>query len=205
MSLPALATSVPAQELPTQAPLLIATQPPMAPSTDTPVPTIAFTSTPPPTQSISVIVETLRAAAEGRGVSEAAEYDPKKSGIHPIVFFSASQDIVDEWNADLPDAWRGQSVGLTELVAVLINHEVVVDRGRYTAKGMGIFYLNRIRTDTEVILREAKTGQTVSAYTFKGGDPPTLKKGYDQIITAVYGTVVSYETVEMWLESFVEK
>ena len=177
------------------------------PPTETPIPTDtpAPTPTPASTQSISTIVEALRAAAEGRRVSDAAPYDPKKSGVHPIIIFSASKEIVDEWNAELPDAWRGQSVSLTELVAVVVNHEIVVERARYTAKGMGIFFLNQIRTDTEVILREAQTGITVAAATFPGGDPPTLKSGYDQIITAVYGTLVPYETVALWLQSFVEK
>ena len=95
-------------------------------------------------------------AAEGRGVPEAAAYNPKKSGIHPIVIYSADADTVDEWNDELPDTWRAQSVSQTELVAVAIYHEIVVERARYTAKGMGIFFLNRIRTDTEVILREAQ-------------------------------------------------
>lgn len=200
--------SIPTQasvSIPTQEPILIPTAALIPASTDTPIPTTAPTSTPPPPQSISVIVDALKVAAEGRAVPEAAAYDPKKSGIHPIVFYSASKEIADEWNAELPDAWRGQSVGLTELVAVLINHEVVVEQARYTAKGMGIFFLSRIRTDTEVILREARTGQIVSTATFPGGEPPTLKSGYDQIITAVYGTLVPYEIVEIWLESFVEK
>ncbi len=192
----ALATST---ALPTDIPTAIPT------STETPVPLPTATFTMAPTQEISSIVEALRAAAEGRGVEDAAMYDPKKSGVHPIVIFSASKDIVDEWNAELPAAWRGQSVSQTELVAVVINHEIVVDRARYTAKGMGIFYINRIRTDTEVILREARTGQSVASFTFQGGDPPTLKGGYNQIITAVYGTLVPYETVELWLQSFVEK
>jgi hypothetical protein len=186
-----------ATDIPTDIPTAI-------PATDTPVPLPTATIMA-PTQEISAIVEALQAAAEGRGVAEAAAYDPKKSGVHPIIIFSASKDVVAEWNAELPAAWRGQSVSMTELVAVVINHEVVVDRARYTAKGMGIFYINRIRTDTEVILREARTGQSVASATFPGGDPPTLKGGYSQIVTAVYGTLVPYETVELWLKSFVEK
>ena len=191
--------------IPTQEPILISTNTPIPLPTDTLVPTIAPTFTAAPTQSISTIVEALMAAAEGRGVPEAAAYNPKKTGIHPIVIYSADADTVDEWNAELPDTWRAQSVSQAELVAVVIYHEIVVDRARYTAKGMGIFFLNRVRTDTEVILREAQTGLNVSSATFQGGEPPTLKSGYDQIITAVYGTLVSYETVEVWLKSFVDK
>ena len=204
LALPVLSTPVPTF---TPTALATSTALPTATltSTETPVPTITPTFTVVPTQSLSAMIEALKAAATGSGVSDAAPYDPTKSGVHPIIIFSASHEIVDEWNAALPAAWRGQSVSMTELVAVVINHEIVVDRARYTAKGMGIFFLNRIRTDTEVILREARTGQSVASFTFQGGDPPTLKSGYNQIITAVYGTLVPYETVELWLKSFVEK
>jgi hypothetical protein len=204
LAIPGLSTAVPTQA-PINIPANTPINTPVPPPTDAPIPTIAPTFTAAPTQSISTIVEVLMAAAEGRGVSEAAAYNPKKTGIHPIVIYSADADTVDEWNAELPDTWRAQSVSQAELVAVVIYHEIVIDRARYTAKGMGIFFLNRVRTDTEVILREAQTGLNVSSATFQGGDPPTLKSGYDQIITAVYGTLVSYETVELWLKSFVEK
>lgn len=204
LALPVLSTPVP-----TFTPTALATStalPTAIPtSTETPVPTITPTFTVVPTQSFSAMIEALKAAATGSGVSDAAPYDPTKSGVHPIIIFSVSQGIVDEWNAALPDVWRGQSISQTELVALVTNHEIVVDRARYTAKGMGIFYINRIRTDTEVILREAQTGQTVASFIFQGGDPPTLKGGYNQIITAVYGTFVPYEIVQQWLESFVEK
>ena len=208
LTLPGLATSVPTQapiNIPANTPIQPAINSPIPPPTSAPIPTTTPLPTAAPTQSISTIVEALKAAAEGRGVSEAAAYNPKKSGIHPIVIYSADADTVDEWNAELPDTWRAQSVSQAELVAVVIYHEIVVERARYTAKGMGIFFLNRVRTDTEVILREAQTGLNVSSATFQGGDPPTLKSGYNQIITAVYGTLVSYETVEIWLKSFVDK
>jgi hypothetical protein len=208
LAIPGLTTSVP-----TQVPVIIPSITPIPPfintpvpqPTNAPIPTVAPPVTVAPPQSISSIVDALRSVADGNGVSAAASYDPRKSGIHPIVFYSGDADIVDEWNAELPDAWRGQNVSQTELVAVLINHEVVVDRARYTAKGMGIFFLNRIRTDTEVILREAKTGTIVATVTFPGGDPPTLKSGYDKIITAVYGTLVPYGAVEAFLKQYIEK
>jgi hypothetical protein len=207
LALPGLTTSNPTQEpvsISTQAPILFSTDTPIPLPTDTPVPTIAPTFTAAPTQSISTIVEALRDAAEGRGVSAAAVYDPKKSGVHPIVIFSASQEILDEWNAELPDAWRAQSVSLAELVAVVTNREVKLERAHYFGKGISL-YVWRIRTDTEVILREARTGDTVAAYTFPGGDPPTLKSSLPVGTTGLYGTLVPYETVELWLKSFVEK
>lgn len=189
--------------IPTQEPLLIPTNTPLPPvPTDTPVPTVEPTAV--PTQSISSIVEVLRDAAEGREVPEAAAYDPKKSGVHPIVIFSANQEIVDEWNAELPDAWRAQSVSLAELVAVVTNQQVKLERGHYFGSGVSL-YIWRIRTDTEVIVREARTGDTVAAYTFQGGDPPTLKSRFPIGTTALYGTLVPYEIVELWLQSFVEK
>ena len=189
----------------TQEPQLLPTDTPLPPiPTDTLVPTVAPTFTAAPTQSISTIVEALRDAAEGRGVPEAAAYDSQKSGVHPIVIFSADADIVTDWNAELPDAWRAQSVSLAELVAVVTNQQVKIDRGHYFGKGISL-YVWSIRIDTEVILRETRTGATVAAYTFPGGDPPALKSSYPVGTTAVYGTLVAYETVELWLKSFVEK
>jgi len=189
--------------IPTQESLLIPTNTPLPPlPTDTPVPTLEPTAA--PTQSLTSIVEALRDAAEGRGVPEAAVYDPQKSGVHPLVIYSASAEIVNEWNAELPDAWRAQSISLAELVAVVTNTQVKLENRHYFGKGISL-YIWRIRTDTEVILREARTGDTVAAFTFQGGDPPALKSHYPVGTTGEYGTLVSYETVELWLKSFVEK
>lgn len=201
LALPAQATSLP---IATQEPVLASTDTPLPPPTDTPVPTVAPTFTAVATQSISTMLEVLRAAAEGRPVSDAASYDPRVSGIHPIIIFSADQDIVDEWNAELPEAWRAQSVGLAELVAVVTNQQVQVDRGHYFGKGVSL-YIYSYRTDTEVILRETRTGETVASNLFKGGDPPALVSHYPVGTTAVYGTLVPYEIVELWLKAFVEK
>jgi hypothetical protein len=131
-------------------------------------------------------------------------YDPNELGIHPVVFFSASPEIADEWNAELPEAWRGQNVSTTELIAVITYKEVKIERGHYFGSGISL-YIWRIRTDTEVILRETQTGNTVASTVFEGGEPPSLKGRYSIGTTAVYGTLVPYEIVELWLESFVEK
>jgi len=158
-----------------------------------------------PTQSIATIVEALRAAAEGRPVSGAAPYDPKQSGVHPLVVFSANQKVADEWNAELPEAWLPLNVSKTELVVVITYIEVEIEKARYIGPGTGIFFIRRIRRDIEVILREALTGVTVASTVFKGGEPPTLKSRFPVGTTALYGTDVPYEIVHLWLKSFVEK
>lgn len=203
LALPAVETNVPVTN-PTQEPIQVSTDTPVPLPSDTPVPTIAPTFTAAPTQSISAIVDALRSAAEGRAVPEAASYDPGKSGVHPIIIFSADQEIVDEWNAELPETWRAQSISMAELVAAVTNKQVKLERGHYFGKGISL-YIWRIRTDTEVIVREARTGATVASYVFEGGDPPTLKSSFPIGTTAVYGTLVAYETVELWLKTFVEK
>lgn len=208
LALPGLNITDPTQgsiSIATQEPMIISTDTPLPPPpTDTPVPTVVPTFTAAPTQSVSTIVDMLRPAAEGRAVSDAAAYDPKKSGVHPIIVFSADKDIVDEWNAELPAAWRAQNVSLAELVAVVTNRNVQIERGHYFGSGVSL-YIYRIRIDTEVILREAKTGYTVASQVFQGGEPPSLKSRFPVGTTAVYGTLVPYEIVELWLKSFVEK
>jgi hypothetical protein len=205
-ALPMLSTPVPiftptapatSTALPTDIPTAIPT------STETPVPLPTATFTMAPTQELSSIVEALRAAAEGRGVEDAAAYDQTKPGVHPIVIVAPS-DEVDEWNSSLPVSWRSLSVSQTELVVLVTYTNVTLERKQFFGKGFNM-WVSTVRIDSEVILREAKTGRTVSSIVFTGGDPPALPNHFDHIPPSVfYGTSVAYETVQLWLKDFVE-
>lgn len=184
---------------PTLTPMATATRPP----TDTPAPTFTPTLTPLPQQSFIEIVAALKPASEGRGVSEAAAYDKNRAGIHPIVFFSSKDQ--DGWNNSLPVSWRPLHVSQAELVAVIRYNNVEVEKARYIGKGTGIFFVSRMRVDTEVTLREALTGRSIVSNTFRGGEPPKLPQSLPSGTTAVYGPSVAYETVLAWLKSFVER
>jgi hypothetical protein len=166
--------------------------------TDTPVPTF----TPAPAQSLETIIDAVELVAQGKGVKEAAPYKPGP-GVHPIVIIAPAKEQV-EWNTSLPAAWQPSNVSQVELVAVVRYINVEVEKARYIGKGTGIVFVSRIRIDTEIILREAQTGQTVASTTFRGGEPPTLPKSLPIGTTALYGTSVAYETAQAWLKAYVE-
>jgi hypothetical protein len=187
-------TSVPIQPTITASPI----------STDTPAPSPTPTLSPMPTQSLSSIIEALKAAAQGSGVPEAAAYYQNKPGIHPIVIYTSSSNQ-DEWNASLPEAWLPVNVSQTELIAVIRYIDIVIEKSRYVGKGTGVFFVSRIRRDTEIILRETQTGKTVASTIFEGGEPPSLPKRLPLGTTALYGNSVAYGTVQSWLRSFVEQ
>jgi hypothetical protein len=190
---------------PTQTPTATTVPPTNTPiPTDTPAPT--FTPTSMPTQSFDTLLEALFAVAEGVGTPGAAAYDPEKAGIHPIVIKTDSNQVED-WNTNLPAAWRPHHVSQVELVVMLnfIDNQIDVKRYIVRHSGNGSFFVRSYRVDTEVILLEARTGRKIGYTVFQGGEPPTLIDHLPAGTTALYGTTVAYETLQLWLKSFVEK
>jgi hypothetical protein len=152
------------------------------------------------------MIDALSAVIEGKGFPDAAVYDPDESGIHPILI-NAPVDQVDGWNSSLPDSWRPLNVSQVELVAVLYFHNTQIDVKRYIVRhnGAGSFFVRSYRVDTEVILFEARTSKKVARTMFEGGEPPPLIDHLPAGTTALYGSTVAYETLQLWLKSFVEK
>lgn len=188
--------------IPTQPPTSTPVPPTNTPlPTDTPVPTA--TLTPVPTQSLPTIIDAVQSAAQGTGVKDAAPYDQSKPGVHPLVIIAPAKEQ-EQWNTSLPVAWQPSNVSQVELVAVVRYIQEIVEKARYIGKGTGIVFVSRIRIDTEIILREAQTGQTVASTTFRGGEPPTLPKSLPLGTTALYGASVAYETAQAWLKAYVE-
>lgn len=190
-----------------------ATQPPPTstpvPPTNTPVPTDTAlptdTPTPVPTQSLMSLVNALTVVASGNGVAEAAAYDPSKIGSHPIVIISSKDQ--DGWNDNLPVSWKPLYVGQVELVAALNYSQTQIEHRIYYLRGSGAggVSVGSYRVDTEVVLREAQTGELIARATFKGGKTPPLPNRLPAGTQAVYGSIVDYQTVQDWLSSFVEK
>ena len=181
-----------------------ATLTPTPTETPTPAPTETSTPTitPVPTQSISAIASALQLVTQGTGVPEAAAYDPTKTGIHPI-FVIASEEQ-SEWNKNLPEEWRSFSVGQTELVAVVQINSVLLEWERFYIGRYSHVFLGRFRTDTEVWLRAAQTGEQVAYMVFPGEEPPGFPSQVrpNMVLT---GPAVPFEIVHLWLQEFVEK
>ena len=143
-------------------------------------------------------------AAEGSEVTEAAAYDLSKPGIHPIVFISAKDQ--DDWNESLPVEWRPTHVSQAELVAVIRLINIVVEGKFYRTPGIvgGGVFVRAYRVDTEILLREAKTGKLITTITFKGGPSPNLPNRLRAGTTALYGDPVPFGTIQLWLKDYVE-
>lgn len=198
---PPTPTPVPTQ--PPTATAVPATATPVPTNTSLPTPTPTFTATAIPTQSLEEIIAAVMPVTQRRGVDKAAEYEPDKPGIHPIVIIASREQ--EEWNQNLPAAWVPLHISQTELVAIITYKEVVVEQARYIGKGTGIVFVKRVRVDTEVVIRDAKTGLDVAFNMFDGGEPPVLPKTLPLGTQALYGTSVAYETMIEWLRTYVEK
>ncbi len=181
-----------------------ATLTPTPTETPTPAPTETSTPTftPVPTQSISGIANALQPVTQEEGVPEAAAYDPTKPGVHPIFVIATEEQ--SEWNKNLPEGWRSFSVGQTELVAVVRLNKVLLGTERYYIPHYGDITLGRFRTDTEIWLRAARTGEQVAHTVFQGEEPPGFP-GRIKSNMVLTGPAVPFEIVHLWLQEFVEK
>jgi hypothetical protein len=189
---------------PTPAPTATSTLTPTPTETPTPLPTSTptQTATPIPTQSIGAIAYELNSVLQGRGVEEAAEYDPSKPGIHKIIIITSVEQT--KWNKSLPEAWRPLFVSETELALVLQFNQVLLDYKGFTVRGYGRVYVGRFRTDTEAWLRNAKTGEQIAYNMYVGAEPPPIPNRITSSIDLT-GPSVSSEELQYWLKDYVEK
>jgi len=152
------------------------------------------------------MIQTLSALTDGNGLAIAAAYDPGKQGVHPILI-DAPANQVEGWNASLPAAWRPVNVSQVELVARLSFHNLTMGARRYFLRGSGAggVFIRTYRVDTEVFVIEARTGKLIANTLFKGGPAPSLPDHLPAGTTGLYGTTIAYETLQLWLKSYVEK
>lgn len=192
--------------MPTATPTSTATLTPMPTDTPTPAPTETptQTATPAPPQSLEDIVDALILVIQGFGAEDSAVYDPKRSGVHPIVIISPEKQA--EWNQSLPEEWQSSSVSNTELVAVLKFTNVLVETRYFYIYRYGKAESKRYRRDSEVWLFEAKTGEQIGYMFFAGAEPPSFPGGRMTIDdTIIIGPPVSTTTLLQWLLPYVEK
>jgi hypothetical protein len=181
-----------------------ATLTPTPTETPTPAPTATLTSTitPVPTQSIGAIANALMPVTQGIGVAEAGEYNINNPGVHQIILISTVDQ--SDWNKSLPDSWRSTHVSQTELVVVLQFNKIVLKTQSYFIYGIGKIFLGRYRTDTEVWLREARTGKQIAYNVFLGAEPPPFP-GRIRSDMVLIGPPASSAELQVWLMPFVEK
>ena len=142
------------------------------------------------------ILAAMSPVVSGRGVSEAAPYDPKKPGPHPVVLLTTAGAAYDDWNESLPSGWAPSSVGETELVAVVgPEREILVGTAPYF-NGPSV---SSYRFELGVDLHDARTGRTIATYTLKGRNPYPYPYSAPPGLTRIDGSKVSHTDLEDWL------
>jgi len=147
------------------------------------------------------------ATEEDKGVPEAKEYDREKRGPHRIVLLTASGELSD-FHKSLPETWKPSTLGEVELVAVLSFQQEIVASATYMSNCPGTrssVVVHRIRRNTFVSVKEAKTGKIVASQLFKGSDPPSFGWSVKCIkITGFFGDPVPFSTIYEWLIGYVK-
>jgi WD40 repeat protein len=149
----------------------------------------------------------------GQGVPGAAVYNPNAPEPHPVALMTTSgapyvekleetslgglsYETLNDWNELLPFDWSPSSISETELV-VLIGPEREINLGGQSYSiGPSI---TAYRYETDIELREARTGQTLAAYTFQGSDPRPFPEKAPYDMTRLEGSHFVYTALEGWL------
>jgi formylglycine-generating enzyme required for sulfatase activity len=114
----------------------------------------------------SPLQEVAAAACQGKGISQAAEYEGGP-GPHYIVLLSTSGEP-HRWSNDIPDTWSPSNIGSTELVVCVGNERRrSIETCAYTGGG----FVERLVREIDVTVVEASTGAIVAQETLRGGNP----------------------------------
>jgi WD40 repeat protein len=107
-----------------------------------------------------------------------------------------SYETLNDWNELLPFNWSPSAISETELV-VLIGPEREINLGSqsYTIGPSITAY----RYETDLELREARTGRTLATYTFVGSDPRPFPERAPVDMTRLEGSHFGYPALEDWL------
>jgi hypothetical protein len=180
-----------AEQTPTRTPIPpepSAVLPAKAP-TPTPVPT-SIPST--PTPDFSPIMAPV---INGEGIAEAAQYDPDGLGSHRLLVLTDSGSA-HEWNELLPSSWVPLSSNEIDLVVLVYpEREIELDTHAY----IGGPPITRYRFETDVEVREARTGLALWEGTLKGSIPRSFPETAPVEKTRLEGDHVSFEDLEEWL------
>lgn len=140
--------------------------------------------------------ERLKAACIGKGVAEAAAFDWKKPGVHPMVMMTNHGEL-HPWHFKIPPEWRSQSLDTTEFVVVIGPRErTVLEVVLYTGPS-----ITRYREILPVVIVEAKTGRRrAKAEFFSDPRPAQRVEAYE--LTVLAGTV-TLPPVQEWMRRHV--
>ena len=150
--------------------------------------------TPMPTPDLPSILEALAPAAGGQGMPDAAAYDPDDLLSHRLVVLDPS-GAPHAWNSSLPTHWMPMSVGETDLVVVVQEREINLGSQAY----IGGPPITRYRYETDVELREARTGQILMTVTLRGTEPPPFPSQAAVDVTRMEGSHISELDLQQWL------
>ncbi|MBW2309166.1 MAG: WD40 repeat domain-containing protein [Deltaproteobacteria bacterium] len=167
-------------------------------STPSPTPSPIPSPTPSPTPDLETILEPLAAVARGQGVPEARPYTPEQYE-QPRFWILDIYGEPHPWNEKLPTNWLPTSLDETDLVIIVWDQAVKLDKQEYT-DGASIRSISRYRWDLDVVIREAHTGDTLWTTKMSGGVPPFPERiPADQ--RRLDGNHVSYVKLEEWVTS----
>jgi WD40 repeat protein len=135
-------------------------------------------------------------AASGQGAAAAAEYSADEPGPHRLVLLTTPGAEYNDWNGLLPDLWLPASISETELV-VLIGAERERNLGSASYDVGPDITAYQYETDMEV--REARTGRTVRTFTYTGTDPRPFPVTAPVPMERIEGSHLTYGDLEDWL------
>jgi hypothetical protein len=150
--------------------------------------------TPTPTPDLPSILGALAPAAAGQGIPDAAAYDPDDLLSHRLVVLDPS-GAPHTWSSSLPTYWMPMSVGETDLVVVVQEREIDLGSQSY----VGGPPITRYRYETDVELREARTGQMLMTATLRGTEPPPFPSQAAVDLTRMEGSHISELDLQQWL------
>lgn len=156
---------------------------------------LALFTSPKPDQEI---LDAVSEVCEGRGVEEAAAYNPGP-GPHAIVLLDALGSR-HTWTNLLPYEWWPKSINTTELVACLGEEQrELVDICEYS----GGQTIRRYQYAIPIRLMAARSGETIATGVIMGELPRACKIMELVNTTEIHGPHVTHDEVEQWLRQFV--
>ncbi len=182
---------------------LVATPTATAAATPTISPTATATATPTMTPTrvpLQDIATGMMPVVEGQGIPEAGEYRPVELGPRKLIILTTS-GMLHEWNSLVPTDWLPLSVEEVELVVLVgIEREIALGTQRYTLPGGGEApSITRYRFETDVEVREARTGGLLWNGTLRGSLPRPFPQTAPVGLTRLEGTHVDYSQLEAFL------
>lgn len=141
----------------------------------------------------------LQEVCKGKGIAEAAIYNPKNNYFHPVVLLSGSGQP-HNWSDDISDDWEPMAMRFCELVAAVDEEKrILLQTCTYTQGGIKYRYRYQMR----IRLLNVRTGAAISSHTFYGTKPSACPQRTGVRYQELEGSHVGFSDVNEWLEKFV--